>query len=564
MLLWLNDDSFEPQPLAKLNNLINFLQSANENIILPYIVIGPAGSRKLDIMIKELKNSKPWFTSLSMYSPIATLPNYQFLTNSDNKVNLEELEKKSRKEIQKLFKEQANIDFHRTISTDLELAYRLVEELKRRKVKSSEDHIVLISEWDTKYGRNLPEIFHDIIKEKTQTEVNWVHILSYLRGIDGIVPGLKDSPEQHVKDSAKKKTENNSHDQAEKLMMEEPVGRSQLDYLRRLADNLYQKDEQLQLEDKGRIRAVGILGTDFYDKYLVLQAFKQRFPAAIFFTTDLDARLLHEAYNDSTRNLIVASGFDLQLPKDIASITAPYGIAPFRSSYQTAIFCAIFQAFMCNKEIPAEMRPANCDKLEQKNLQNYEPYLFEIGYQYAINLDADRTTFLPDNKQVLIKKQMLIIAFIALTISLFWIISLGFRKWVAHHLIFSLMLLLTLLYIGYLFYSHILSYPSEEPFSLTKGISIWPTEIIRLMALIFTCIFFLNAKESIRQSDDQLGAEFSLDVPPPRFGIVLSAKVTKFPPPPFSLKTVRFQLTLFGEGTWNITIVFFSSRVWHL
>ncbi len=55
LLLWLNDDSFEPDPLAKLNTLIKFLQSAGKNIILPYKVIGPAGSNKLDAMVEGAK-----------------------------------------------------------------------------------------------------------------------------------------------------------------------------------------------------------------------------------------------------------------------------------------------------------------------------------------------------------------------------------------------------------------------------------------------------------------------------------------------------------------------------
>ena len=68
-----------------------------------------------------------------------------------------------------------------------------------------------------------------------------------------------------------------------KLLQEEPIGRSQFDYLRRLADSIYQLDQQLRQKDQGSIRAVGILGSDFYDKYLVLQALKQRFPASYFF-----------------------------------------------------------------------------------------------------------------------------------------------------------------------------------------------------------------------------------------------------------------------------------------
>ena len=56
---------------------------------------------------------------------------------------------------------------------------------------------------------------------------------------------------------------------------------------------------------------------------------------ARFFTTDLDALLLHPAAQTRTRNLLVASGFGLRLRPDIQS-----EIPPFRSNYQTAEFLA--------------------------------------------------------------------------------------------------------------------------------------------------------------------------------------------------------------------------------
>jgi hypothetical protein len=522
LLLWLNDDSFELQPLVKLNNLIKFLQSAGKDIVLPYKVIGPAGSNKLDRMVKELRNeaSNLWFAhGMILYSPIATLPNYLFLDVSDSQISLKELEKQSAEKVQKLFKEKANIDFQRTIATDLELAYRLIDELKNRQIAGPKNHLVLISEWDTKYGRDLPKIFYNVIKEKSEKKVvDWVHLLSYLRGLDGIVPGLKNNPEQQqaAKDSAKNQTGN----QAEKLMQEEPVGRSQLDYLRRLADSLYQEDKQLQKEGKGQIRAVGILGTDFYDKYLVQQAFKQRFPAAIFFTTDLDARLLHEAYNDSTRNLIVASGFDLEPPEEIVSTMAPSRLAPFRNSYQTAMFYSILKAFNCATITSAGEGFETCNKLGLP-----APYLFEIGRQNAVNLDAAKTVFLP------LYKQVLLITFLALAIFFVWVISLGFRKWLKNHLVFFLILLLLLTSCGYLFNHFVLDRLSEEPFSWSQGISIWPTEIIRLLALILTWVFFVNAKDSIRQSDTHLAAEFSLEAPPRQPCYRFISKGNKFCPP---------------------------------
>ena len=67
----------------------------------------------------------------------------------------------------------------------------------------------------------------------------------------------------------------------------------------------------------------------------MLQALRPLLPNAWFFTTDLDALLLHPTEQKLTRNLLVASSFGLQLRPDIQG-----EIPPFRSSYQTAAFLA--------------------------------------------------------------------------------------------------------------------------------------------------------------------------------------------------------------------------------
>ena len=172
--------------------------------------------------------------------------------------------------IQDLF-EFRNIEFHRTIATDLQLAELLVAELENRQVDlllrgktvqeghdhrklsnqaslffgGHKDHLVLIAEWDTFYGRSLPEIFVQVIRQEhneglnpsdppflpPDSSVNWVHRYSYLRGLDGIVPGSKDIQEPQP-------VESNSKGNTEKLRQEEPIGRSQYDYLRRLGQHI--------------------------------------------------------------------------------------------------------------------------------------------------------------------------------------------------------------------------------------------------------------------------------------------------------------------------------------
>ena len=83
-----------------------------------------------------------------------------------------------------------------------------------------------------------------------------------------------------------------------------------------------------------RVGAVGVLGTDPYDKLLVMQALHPALPEAIFFTTDLDAVYLHPTeVKRGTKNLVVASAFGLALDE-----TWQGSILPFRDSYQTGTF----------------------------------------------------------------------------------------------------------------------------------------------------------------------------------------------------------------------------------
>jgi hypothetical protein len=122
-----------------------------------------------------------------------------------------------------------------------------------------------------------------------------------------------------------------------------PEGQGQYDYLRRLGEKIGNLDDRLRSRlDKNPMRrnsngiaAVGILGTDRYDKLLILQALRPLLPNALFFTTDLEAQMKHPTALPYTRNLLIASSFGLQLDDDLQK-----EIPPFRSSYQTAAFFA--------------------------------------------------------------------------------------------------------------------------------------------------------------------------------------------------------------------------------
>jgi hypothetical protein len=103
---------------------------------------------------------------------------------------------------------------------------------------------------------------------------------------------------------------------------------------------LRKEDERLRaLGDGSRIAAIGVLGSDVFDKLLVLRALKPLFPRALFFTTDFDYTLTMSSELGWTRNLLIASSFGPTLDPQIQS-----QIPPFRGSNETSAFLATLLA----------------------------------------------------------------------------------------------------------------------------------------------------------------------------------------------------------------------------
>ena len=196
----------------------------------------------------------------------------------------------------------------RRISGDDQLVPKLVGELCLRipslnaaKSPIKRPRVLIFTESDTSYSRAIASEVTDALSKLAQVEV-----YSYLRGLDG---RPEDVPIRTKSEDAR------SNDVATALLRgkaisEVSMGSSQFDYLRRLSLYL---DQAKQKGADSEICAVGILGTDIYDKMLVLQAIRPQLPAAIFFTTDLDALYLEQDNENFTRNLVIASADSLDV-----------------------------------------------------------------------------------------------------------------------------------------------------------------------------------------------------------------------------------------------------------
>jgi hypothetical protein len=387
LVLWLDNDQFQERPWEKLDFITNKIKENLWHKDVRFIVQGPSGSTVLREMAKRAEeiieaNPKSDRTKLKgieeieIYSPKATVAaDYLDVDKPFDKIN------------ELLKDENGRGGFYRTIGTDTELARTLINEIQRRtppgKRANCPPHIALISEWDTFYGRTFPEAFKQVLSKEygaccPEREIDdRLHRVIYLRGIDG----------QGAASAAKEKSQAGEPQRSNRRRqnsIERPVGPGQFDYLRRLAESLERKNKELA-QDSGtmrnkQIQAIGVVGSDVYDKLLILQALHDRFPNAIFFTTDLDANLTHPQELEWTRNLVVASHFGLELHPHWQE-----SIHPFRGSYQTAHFFATKFAL---KRILDPQNYRISETQEHINELLGEPRIFEIGRRGAFDLSV--------------------------------------------------------------------------------------------------------------------------------------------------------------------------------
>jgi len=343
LLIWLDEGAFAHQPLVKLGKLAQLIRQDATSMISDISIIGPGSSGTLKAMQADLKRlGKQHIATVTADERKKLVLQRHHMVSLQKKVTIysaiatvaqNELGEHAEKSLKSRFMAE-HIRFYRTIATDAQLAESLVDEMSLRisplvHVPGQHQyfHLALVSEWDTLYGRALPRaVVNKLCKRYGITKCSnfqhsHVHQFSYMRGIDGQVAHA--SHQDDKTDAAR------TNDRVSSVDL--PAGESQKDYLRRLSSQMSETDQQLKNTGDRGIRAIGILGSDIYDKLMILQVLRERFPKALFFTTDLDASLIHPDNIPWTRNMIVASSFDLRLNDKIQR-----SMPPFRDSYQTS------------------------------------------------------------------------------------------------------------------------------------------------------------------------------------------------------------------------------------
>lgn len=558
LVLWINETQIRYAPLHGVEQIVRKACSCVQN--RETVLIGPGNSDVLLAMVKEKVDSfdEPlhgFLQELRIYSPRATVPDEYLLDGLSGAAicgDLPDCRETDRTVKHALMSKAQGLQFHRTNSSDRALAVALVGELERRGVEP-DDGIVLISEWDTSYGRALPDAFEEIIKSNRTKWIDppkeplWRY--SYLRGLDGMLPGEGEDKRAEEGKKAREK---------EGSAIEPAFGNHQKDYLRQIAGRVADLDQRLKRDNKAKgVKAIGILGSDIYDKLLVLRALRPRFPAAIFFTTDLDARLLHAEERTTARNLVVASGYGLRLNGWLQK-----EIPPFRDSYQTAYFLSV-QAALMEKDHQNEA-------MKIVDAWSWGPRIFEVGRNQAVDLSVtveddgpcNLATCKSPHPSVKLPRPpgQILIAWLAL-LSLLggWYLHrhgvvdalrearddihttlrqpghwysqaryLGFRpatrpnhwysqvarvlacKWVLMPLL-AVLLVLWLGWQGYRIWSEIFivgTANGSEPFSWSEGVSIWPSVMLRFCAGILALYLLLRGMQRLRTSDEKLTCDF--------------------------------------------------------
>lgn len=547
LVLWLKEQDLGSQPLRTLTNLARYVTDQLKTIPSAYRVLGPRTSGSLRAMLEELKTylaahapvtpaaagtqplGWPVLSGAEFYSSWATAADPVLLGEASGPPAATPVEDRFT---------AAGLTLIRTIGTDDALASQLVLELQRRQIDlttpSNVPHIALISEWDTLYGRSLPRTFVAVVnglaQEAQQESVvslaqrldalrderypDWVHRYSYLAGLDGELPPKDDGKEAG---GAKSKSGDKGFG-VDPAVEETPVGRSQLDYLRRLVEQLKREE----ITSDGEFKAIGVLGSDVYDKLMILQALRKDFPHALFFTTDLDSRLTHPSQLSWTRNLVVASHFGLELDPRLQT-----PIPPFRDSYQTALFYSVLRAVDVLKAVPDKQAL----KLSTGAMFSAAviPRLYEVGRHGAVDLspdpelasaalpsihlprsDVDRATGalrLPPLRTIgLLLCAAGLMVFCAILInSELWSLSRGRRRTG----LVALLVLSGVIVVAFVAGAR-LDGTGGEPLSVTDGISVWPTASLRLLAFVLCVMFFAHSWWRLWESDRTLIRRFRL------------------------------------------------------
>jgi hypothetical protein len=520
-VLWLPSASFAAHPLERFAAFIcPLVEKIHDHVEVR--LIGPANSTGLQDMIQEARSSSSWplppetlprddaldaLDGVRIISPRATAPASVLLGKSATE-NQETLLQQTIEGCVDPHK-HGGLQFHRTIATDDLVLRNLIEELElREEPRINGDHVVILTEWDTEYGRSLEKTF----EEEASAWAKRKHTISsfrYMHGIDGRLPG--DPAKANARDDSQKVQPTQGP-----VATEATEGLDQSDFLRRLARQLKDKDTRWWRKGEGGIRAIGLLGSDIYDKLMILRALRPEFRDAIFFTNNFDAHFERREDWGDVRNLVVASPFGSTLPRieqEDHTLLFEQRVAPFRDNNQTSMFAGTLAA-------TGRLDPVTVLNISRK------PRIFEIGRRGSVELNQENSRWFRDWLRSEGVWWHLSLAAVALLLMVGWISSSSvdrrlpgggssgerlkrFCSTTTFWLICGVPIII--LAIAWLAQTKGI----EEPLAFFSGMSIWPSEMMRLIALMLAIHFMIKASVDLGVNEREVTKRFFPGSSPP-------------------------------------------------
>jgi len=469
LLLWIDENVLgdDQKPLEKLLEMRNSLCAFNTDMnceSYEYQVIGPYSSKILKYLAGEINDCHTAQCKTQFYSYGTTVGETDLPRVPQNIL--------------------------RAIGSDDALADAIVKELELRGIKpaaNNKPHIALVSDRDTLYGRRVTDAF----ERKLATGFSPVK-LTYIRGVDGTLSSM--SAEVKKSSANSEQSGNDKHlikTQEDLKTLEHAFGQDQFDYLRRLAANLKDKDDELRRGEERRLSAIGVLGNDVFDKLLAMRALKPLFPEAVFFTTDYDAALAGREELKWTRNLIIASSYGPTVSNDLQG-----DIPPFRSTYQTAAFLATLAAVQDGKSEAASVLKTRIEK----GLRS--PRIFEIdrrGGFLSLPTQSDSSGIHPSISSVYsplsnseqVSFAVVILAVAIVFLSFYWNgLLLPFLRTTWLGLAVVMLLAAIVVFWWNSLADWATAHGQGEPIAWAQGVSMWPSVALRaiagLMAVVLT------------------------------------------------------------------------------
>lgn len=553
LVVWIRDDMLFTNPMQDLQGFKTRLATQLRTLSLAgktpaFKVIGPYWSGTLVDILNETQDDGK---NLIFYSSSATMAN--------GALELLASKKDPGGAMGRLRLQNADAGpvLVNLTCNDEELSESLINELELRGVDPGNDNsrIAIISDWDTDYGRLLPLTFAAKFKQwlnrrmtdpvsaargipmeslheadysalKYDDASTWpTQILRayYLSGVEGNL-----SADRVPKPSEDSKTVAPGSSSTA-ISLQRAEGEHQIDYVARLGRIFSRRIRERDVKpgERGKLVAIGVLGADVYDKLLLIQALRPLFKDAVFFTDTLDARFMDPTKAiPYTRNLVIATSYGFDLFRALQ-----LGAPPFRSTEQTGAFLAV-QAAVAR------------DKPELDNIHDQvKPLRFEIGRNYPVSLDIPYLPRRVDYKEDLVGPVdkfdgllhppqdaffpgwrrfiatylwptfCAVICAALLFVTVFVVLkgALPSFQWrSARSRTVALSTIASVAFVGLIFKC----YDGVEPATWIEGVSIWPSEIIRLAALATGIYGLLYCQCKVRDARADLAKQFGIKPPP--------------------------------------------------